>query len=68
MQNSLECKEKKSHWIKRVPYFQISAVAIVCAFMGLMIVVTTIAFSRRSGQTGLDMGKIQKMRYESSSP
>lgn len=51
-------------WLKRLPIFQISAVAIFSAFMGLMVFVTFIAFNRKSGQTGLDMGKVQKMRYE----
>lgn len=51
-------------WIKRFPFFQVFAVTTVAAFMGLMIFVTVVAYTRRSGQTGLDMGKIQKMRYE----
>ncbi|MBA3238707.1 MAG: hypothetical protein H0T62_10240 [Parachlamydiaceae bacterium] len=51
-------------WFKCLPFFQISAVAIFSTFMGLMIVVTFVAFNRKSGQTGLDMGKVQKMRYE----
>lgn len=53
-------------WIKRFPFFQVFAVAIVSAFMALMIFVTIVAYARQSGQTGLDMGKIQKMRYEST--
>jgi hypothetical protein len=32
--------------------------------MGLMVLVTFVAFNRKSGQTGLDMGKVQKMRYD----
>lgn len=51
-------------WLKRFPFFYISAIAIFSTFMGLMILVTFVAFNRKSGQTGLDMGKVQKMRYE----
>lgn len=53
-------------WLKRLPIFQISAVAIFSTFMVLMVLVTFVAFNRKSGQTGLDMGKVQKMRYELS--
>lgn len=52
--------------IKLFPFFQLSAIAIVATFMLLMVFVTFVAYTRRSGQTGLDMGKIQKMRYEST--
>jgi len=44
--------------------FQKAATAIFCTFMGLMIFVTSMAYSRRSGHTGLDMGKVQQMRYD----
>ena len=53
-------------WLKRVPFFQIGAVGIFSAFMFLMIFVTITAYSRQSGHTGLNMGKIQKMRYDST--
>jgi hypothetical protein len=52
-------------WIKQLPFFQLFAAATFLAFMGLMAFVTIVAYARPSGQTGLDMGKIQKMRYES---
>lgn len=46
----------KSRW------FQKSAVAIFCVFFGLMLIVIFTAYSRRSGNTGLDMAKIQQLR------
>lgn len=51
---------------KKFPIFQISAAAVFLAFMGVMLFVTLTAYARRSGQTGLDMGKVQKMRYQSN--
>ena len=44
--------------------FQKAATVIFLFFMGLMIFVSFKAFSRKSGSTGLDMGKMQKMRVE----
>jgi hypothetical protein len=38
--------------------------AILALFMGIIITVIVIAYSRRSGTTGMDMAGIQKMRYE----
>jgi hypothetical protein len=35
--------------------------------MTVMIVATVIAYSRQSGSTGLDMSKVQKMRYDAVS-
>ncbi len=32
--------------------------------MGLMVFVSVKALSRQSGSTGLDMGKVQKMRAD----
>jgi len=46
-------------------WFQKIVVLVLCLFLGMMIVVTCIAFSRKSGTTGMDMGKVQQMRYES---
>lgn len=37
---------------------------ILALFMGIIVYVTTIAYSRRSGSTGMDMASIQKVRYE----
>lgn len=51
---------------KKFPFFQVAALAIFFAFMGTMFFVTITAYGRRSGQTGLDMGKVQKMRYQSN--
>lgn len=31
--------------------------------MGMMVLVTIVAHARRSGVTGLDMGKVQLLRY-----
>lgn len=50
--------------LKKIPFFQIAALGVFSAFMALMILVTLTAYTRHSGQTGLNMGKIQKMRYE----
>lgn len=44
--------------------FQKTATAIFLFFMGLMVLVSFKALSRKSGSTGLDMGKVQKMRVE----
>ncbi len=38
------------------------ATAIFLTFMILMVIVTVTAYTRRSGQTGLDMAKIQELR------
>jgi hypothetical protein len=43
--------------------FQKTAIAILAFFMGLMIYVTIIAHTRRSGITGIDTARIQQMRY-----
>jgi hypothetical protein len=48
---------EKSRW------FQKSATAVMIIFFGIMAVVTVAAYTRRSGHTGLDMAKIQKLRY-----
>lgn len=48
----------------RFKWFQMVASAILMIFMGLMAVVTVIAFSRRSGSTGLDMAQIHQIRFE----
>ncbi len=53
-------------WLKRVPFFHIGAIGVFSAFMILMIFVTITAYSRQSGHTGLNMGKIQKMRYDAT--
>lgn len=50
----------------RLKLFQKTAVLVFALFMGLMIAVTIIAYSRRSGHTGLDMAKVQQMRHVAS--
>lgn len=44
--------------------FKAVAIAIFSTFMGLMLFVTIVAYVKTSGRTGLDMAKVQKMRYE----
>ena len=51
---------------KNFKIFQKAAIAIFTIFMGLMILVIVVAYSRTSGHTGLDMGKIQLMRSTAS--
>lgn len=48
----------------RFKLFQKVAVSIFIFFVGLMVFVGFKAYSRQSGSTGLDMGKVQKMRAE----
>lgn len=45
----------------------LSGVVIFTVFFVLLLIVIVTAYSRRSGGTGLDMGKIQQLRYGSSS-
>lgn len=40
------------------------ATAILCFFLGLMLYVAIIAHTRTSGNTGMDMGQVQRIRYE----
>lgn len=46
--------------------FQKTATAIFIFFSGMMLLVMVTAYSRRSGSTGMDTGKIQKIRYDES--
>ena len=48
----------------RMKLFQKAAIAIFSFFMGMMILVTIVAHVKRSGSTGMDMMKIQKMIHE----
>lgn len=48
----------------RFRWFRIIATSITLIFMGLMALVSIIAFSRQSGSTGLDMAQIHKMRLD----
>jgi hypothetical protein len=45
-------------------WFQKAAVGVILLFFGIMIMVTFVAYGRRSGSTGLDMAKVQKIRYD----
>ena len=50
----------KRHWLQFV------AQGILGLFMLIMIYVTFIAYMRRSGFTGQDMGQIYKIRHHST--
>jgi hypothetical protein len=46
------------HW------FQFVGSGILALFLGFIIYVTAVAYTRHSGSTGLDMATIQKIRYD----
>ncbi len=48
----------KFQWFKFVYY------GVLTLFGGIMLFVTYISFTHRSGSTGMDMAQIQKTRYE----
>ncbi|MBA2368575.1 MAG: hypothetical protein H0V82_06085 [Candidatus Protochlamydia sp.] len=48
----------------RFYWFHFAWKGVLTLFFSLMLYVTIIAFTRRSGSTGLDMAKMQKIRYE----
>lgn len=50
----------KWHWFQWVSH------GILAIFMGVMIYVTYVCFSRTSGATGLNMAKMQQIRYDAS--
>lgn len=50
--------------ISNMKLFQKIATSIFIFFMGLMVLVTIVAHARRSGSTGIDMGKVQIIRYQ----
>jgi hypothetical protein len=52
-------------YFSKIKLFQHTAVAIFVFFMGMMVLVTIVTHARRSGVTGLDMGKVQQLRYHS---
>ncbi len=52
--------------LKKMKLFQKVVIAIFCVFMSLMVFVVVIAYTHRSGITGLDMAKVQQMRYETT--
>lgn len=47
-------------------YFQCFACVVFSVFIVVMVIVTTTAYARKSGSTGLSMFKVHKMRIESS--
>lgn len=47
----------------RMRLFQKAAMAVLIFFMSLMLYVTVHAHLRKSGNTGIDMGRVQLMRY-----
>lgn len=49
---------KHAHWFRWI------SALFLFIFFGLMILTTGVAFTRRSGSTGLDMGTVQKIRYD----
>lgn len=48
------------HW----HWFQFVSNGILALFLGLLLYVVGIAYTRHSGSTGLDMATIQKIRYD----
>jgi len=48
----------------KISWIQLSAGFVFLLFAGLMVIVTAVAYSKRSGNTGLDMSKVQQLRYE----
>lgn len=54
------------HW------FQFVSGGVFALFMGILLYVALVAYSRRPGSTGMDVATIQKVRHEfqqtSSSP
>ena len=49
-------------FFQRYRLFQKLVGAIAFSFFAVMAFVVTTAYSRTSGSTGLDMGKVQKLR------
>jgi len=52
--------KKSKHW------FQFISIAVFILFMLIMIFAAYVAFTRQSGVTGLNVAKIQKLRYDSA--
>lgn len=49
----------------KITWLHLSVLLIFLAFSVLMLVVTIVAYSRLSGNTGLDMSKMQQLRHDS---
>lgn len=56
--------EDKMSFAVRYKVFHKVAVGVLALFFGIMLIVTVAAYSRRSGSTGLDMSKVQKIRMD----
>lgn len=50
------------HFLSKSRWFQKAYIGIFCLFMGMIVLVIAVAYSRRSGNSGLDMAKIQQIR------
>lgn len=50
----------------KIRWFQKVATGVLILFMGIIGVVIAVAFSRPSGSTGMDMAKVQQIRYEAN--
>lgn len=51
---------------KRTLWFPLIATAIFSVFMTLMVVVLLIAYSRKSGRTGLDVAQMHLIRAKAT--
>lgn len=47
-------------------WFRAVATGILILYMGMMLLTVILAYSRQSGSTGLDMAKIQQIRFDVS--
>ncbi len=50
--------------MRRLHWFQLVSHGVLALFLGIILYVISIAYTRRSGFTGLDMATIQKIRYD----
>ncbi len=50
-------------FFSKIKGFHNIVAGVLLLFGGLMVIVTIAAYSRRSGNTGIDMAKIHLMRY-----
>ena len=53
-----------NYWFKEKRVFQKIATSVLFIFLGLMLFVTIVAFSRKSGATHQDMSKAQFIRNQ----
>lgn len=50
--------------MRRWHWFQFVSNGFLALFLGILVYVVIIAFTRHSGSTGLDVATIQKIRYD----